>query len=74
MNGKEFIKAVKLVTEEKGICEDVIFEGMEQALITAYKKNFKKQTNVKVDIKLIDSFFNDNKSSLNPFLENRYIS
>ena len=23
---------------------------MEQALITAYKKNFKKQTNVKVDI------------------------
>ena len=50
MNGKEFIKAVKLVTEEKGISEDVIFEGMEQALITAYKKNFKKQTNVKVEI------------------------
>ena len=42
MNGKEFIKAVKLVTEEKGISEDIIFEGMEQALITAYKKNFKK--------------------------------
>jgi len=50
MNGKEFIKAVKLVTEEKGISEDIIFEGMEQALITAYKKNFKKQTNVKVEI------------------------
>ena len=50
MNGKEFIKAVKLITEEKGISEDVVFEGMEQALITAYKKNFKKQTNVKVDI------------------------
>jgi len=50
MNGKEFIKAVKLITEEKGISEDIIFEGMEQALITAYKKNFKKQTNVKVEI------------------------
>ena len=50
MNGKEFIKAVKLITEEKGISEDVVFEGMEQALITAYKKNFKKQTNVKVEI------------------------
>ena len=50
MNGKELIKAVKLITEEKGISEDVVFEGMEQALITAYKKNFKKQTNVKVDI------------------------
>ncbi|MBQ3020685.1 MAG: transcription termination/antitermination protein NusA [Bacilli bacterium] len=50
MNGKEFIKAVKFITEEKGISEDVVFEGMEQALITAYKKNFKKHTNVKVDI------------------------
>ena len=50
MNGKEFIKAVKLVTEEKGIKEDIIFEGMEQALVTAYKKNFKNKTNVKVTI------------------------
>lgn len=50
MNGKEFIKAVKLITEEKGISEDVVFEGMEQALLTAYKKNFKGKTNVKVEI------------------------
>ena len=50
MNGKEFIKALKNITEEKGISEDVVFEGMEQALITAYKKNFKSKTNVKVDI------------------------
>ena len=49
MDGKAFIKAVKFITEEKGISEDVVFEGMEQALITAYKKNFKKQTNVKMD-------------------------
>ena len=50
MNGKEFIKAVKYITEEKGISEDIVFEGMEQALLTAYKKNFKGKTNVKVDI------------------------
>ena len=50
MDGKAFIKAVKYITEEKGISEDIVFEGMEQALITAYKKNFKKQTNVKVEI------------------------
>ena len=40
MDGKEFIKALKNITAEKGISEDVVFEGMEQALITAYKKNF----------------------------------
>lgn len=50
MNGLEFIKAVKLVTEEKGISEDIVFEGMEQALMTAYKKNFNSKTNVRVDI------------------------
>ena len=50
MDGKEFIKAVKIVTAEKGISEDVVFEGMEQALMTAYKKNFDSKTNVRVKI------------------------
>lgn len=50
MNGKEFIKAVKNITAEKGISEDIVFEAMEQALITAYKKNFDSKTNVKVTI------------------------
>ena len=50
MDGKEFIKAVKNITAEKGISEDIVFEGMEQALITAYKKNFNSKTNVRVDI------------------------
>ena len=35
---------------EKGISEDVIFEGMEQALITAYKKNFGSNQDVKVEM------------------------
>ena len=50
MDGKEFIKAVKIVTAEKGISEDIVFEGMEQALMTAYKKNFDSKTNVRVKI------------------------
>lgn len=50
MDNKEFIKAVKNIVEEKGINEDVVFEGMEQALMTAYKKNFNSKTNVKVNI------------------------
>lgn len=50
MDGKEFIKAVKNITAEKGISEDIVFDAMEQALITAYKKNFDSKTNVKVTI------------------------
>lgn len=47
MDGKDFIKNVKKVAEEKGIDESIIYEGMEQALITAYKKNYNSKTNVK---------------------------
>lgn len=38
MNSKEFIKALKEVCEEKQISEEVIFEGMKQALEKAYAK------------------------------------
>ncbi len=38
MNGKEFIKALKLICEEKSISEDVIFEGMTSALEKAYAR------------------------------------
>lgn len=48
MNEKEFLKAVNLLEEEKKINKDIIFEAMEQALISAYKKNFNSKTNVKV--------------------------
>ncbi len=50
MNGKEFIKAVDLITKEKGIDREVVFEAMELALATAYKKNFNGNTNSKVII------------------------
>ncbi len=48
-NGLEFLKALNLVTEEKGISKDLIIEAMKQALMTAYKKNYDSRTNVRVD-------------------------
>ena len=50
MNSKEFIKALNNIVEEKNISEDVVYEAMELALATAYKKNFDSKTNVRVDI------------------------
>ena len=50
MNSKEFIKNVKKIAEEKGIDSEIIFEAMEQALMTAYKKNYNSKTNVKTKI------------------------
>ena len=40
MNNKEFKQAVDLLQKEKGIDEDTIFEAMELALTSAYKKNY----------------------------------
>jgi N utilization substance protein A len=50
MNPEEFIKAVKGIVKEKNISEDIVFEAMELALATAYKKNFGSKTNVRVEI------------------------
>ena len=50
MNANELVKAVKLVTKEKNISEDVIYDGLSLALTTAYKKNFDSKTNVIVKI------------------------
>ena len=50
MDPEAFILAVKNIVKEKGISEDVVFEAMELALATAYKKNFGSKTNVKVNI------------------------
>lgn len=48
-SGLEFLKALNLVTEEKGISKDLIIDAMKQALMTAYKKNYDARTNVRVD-------------------------
>ena len=48
MNSKEFLKAVDNIVKEKGIDKEVVYEAMELALTSAYKKNFNSKTNVKV--------------------------
>lgn len=50
MNKEEFINAVDYVSKEKHIDKNIIFEAMELALSSAYKKNFDSKTNVRVDI------------------------
>jgi len=39
----EFIEALKLIVKEKGINEDLIFSTVEDALVSAYKKNYQQQ-------------------------------
>lgn len=48
MNGKEFLKALNNIVNEKNIDPDIVYDAMELALTSAYKKNFNSKTNVKV--------------------------
>ncbi len=50
MNSREFKLAVENLSKEKGIDKDVIFDAMELALTSAYKKNYHSLSNVRVDI------------------------
>ena len=50
MNGKEFKKALDLLVKEKGIKEEIIYDAMELALTSAYKKNYHSLSNVRVSI------------------------
>ena len=50
MNAKEFKKALELLCKEKGISEEIIYEAMELALTSAYKKNYNSLSNVRVEI------------------------
>lgn len=51
MNNKEFLKAVDNIVKEKNIDKQIVFDAMQQALTSAYKKNYNtKNNNVKVII------------------------
>lgn len=50
MDIKSLKNAVDLLVKEKGIPEDVIYDALELALTSAYKKNYKSLSNVRVDI------------------------
>ncbi len=51
---EEFVGALKELVKEKGICEDLIFTTIQDALVAAYKKNYANVNtnaqNVKVNI------------------------
>lgn len=49
MNSQLF-EAIDFLEKEKGIDKDILLETLEAALISAYKKNFKSATNVRIDI------------------------
>ncbi|NLL81914.1 MAG: transcription termination/antitermination protein NusA [Tissierellia bacterium] len=49
MNG-DFIEALNEIEREKGISRDIIFDAIESALISSYKKNFGSAQNVLVEM------------------------
>lgn len=46
----QLFDAIDYLAEEKGIEKDVLLEALEAALISAYKKNFKSATNVRIEL------------------------
>ena len=46
----ELFDAIQYLEKEKGINKEVLMDALEAALISAYKKNFKSATNVRVDL------------------------
>jgi len=47
---KEFLDAMAELEQTKGIKMDVLLEALEDALISAYKKNYGSSQNVRVEI------------------------
>lgn len=50
MDVVEFIEAVEQLEKEKGISKELLFEAVEAALVSAYKKNFSSLQNVRVEL------------------------
>lgn len=50
MDSKELINALKTIEKEKGIDREIIFTAIENALVSACKKNFGSSQNIKVDV------------------------
>ncbi|MBR2071980.1 MAG: transcription termination/antitermination protein NusA, partial [Phascolarctobacterium sp.] len=46
----DFILAIQELGKEKGIEPELLFQAVEEALVTAYKKNFGATQNVRVDM------------------------
>jgi N utilization substance protein A len=46
----EFVMAINQICSERNLPQEVIFEAIESALVSAYKKNFASLSNVKAEI------------------------
>ncbi len=55
---KEFIEAIGELEAERGISKEMLFEAIESALVSAYKKNYGTNQNVSVDIDKITGDIN----------------
>ena len=47
---EEFLAALAAIEQEKGIKKDILFEAIEAALVSAYKRNFNTAANVRVQL------------------------
>ncbi|NLZ93729.1 MAG: transcription termination/antitermination protein NusA [Firmicutes bacterium] len=47
---EEFLTALAAIEQEKGISKEVLFEAIEAALVSAYKRNFNAAGNVRVQL------------------------
>ena len=47
---KDLIEALNILEEEKGIDKEVILDGLKQAMMAAYKKDYGQNANIRVDI------------------------
>ena len=50
IDNKELIMALEDLEKEKGIKKEYLLESIESALVTAYKRNFDAQENVKIEM------------------------
>ena len=50
IDNKELEVALEILEKEKGISKEYLMESIETALVTAYKRNFDSEDNVKVVI------------------------
>ncbi|HAY61110.1 MAG TPA: transcription termination/antitermination protein NusA, partial [Acidaminococcaceae bacterium] len=44
----EFVQAIKLLGKEKGINPEILFQAVEEAVVSAYKKNYDSSQTVRV--------------------------
>lgn len=47
---EEFLSALSAIEREKGVRKEILFEAIEAALVSAYKRNFNSAANVRVQL------------------------